>query len=140
MNKLSYVILFFLSTSALADEASPPEFQTKPDLYANVLQIANSEGSKFWVTDQALVEKSTNSTLKFWLSLYGQNYHMCNASGEAQLANDSTYQFKSGSCTLTLSFDRRSITIEDENGECKTTFCGGRGYFNGKVLFRATPE
>ena len=149
--KWKILISMLFANIASADEPVMPDFVTPPQKYEYQHEIARAGDSlPDTVVDELYIGDVTAKELKFYFYLIGTNGHICGGSGIATFRDDSYYYdlpsvkevYEQGKlrkerteCRLRVRFDSTKASLQDEDGNCKQSLCGMRGYI-GDVKFQ----
>ena len=81
----AFLLVAVLSVTAHAEEADQPAWSAMPQAYATISNIfaTGAPFNRALVLDQAFVEQTPAKRLRFWFRLFGPNYRIYSAVGEA---------------------------------------------------------
>ena len=144
--------LFLLAGCAGAAERTPPPALLAGDLtgsYTREHPITHFDG-KDWVeatVRDTLALQQGGDTLGFYFMLVHTNFHTCEMEGTAMRdgdgfrAPDEVIDFggEKSVCRLRLQVSADSLRLGDEDGACRSYYCGARGAIDGITFARHEP-
>lgn len=106
----AFLFVAVLSVTAHAEEADQPAWSAMPQAYATISNIfaTGAPFNRALVLDQAFVEQTPVKRLRFWFRLFGPNYRIYSAAGEASEVGPGEFLYSSsGNSTCDLLFRLR---------------------------------
>lgn len=142
LRSVRLALAFALAFAVNAHAAPPPKRLTAAEaikryegVYKHRFDNASVQGDQFVSEDILEIASYGTDKVYFRLHLEFFNAHLCDLYGIATY-EDRAFVFRDPEadpddpCTLRLRLGDEGVTLDDENGTCRSYYCGARGGFD----------